>query len=112
MNNYEFFGDILNNINLFFGILIFSFILHYFIFRNQVESLLDPYFLSVFSSVFCLTDVFFMFFVNKISFYMFVSYVLTQLGFILGFYTFKNRSYDFFTFWIPRLTYTIHNSFF
>lgn len=91
MNNYEFFGDILNNINLFFGILIFSFILHYFIFRNQVESLLDPYFLSVFSSVFCLTDVFFMFFVNKISFYMFVSYVLTQLGFILGFYTFKNR---------------------
>lgn len=91
MNNYEFFGDILNNINLFFGILLFSFILHYLLFRNQVKSFLDPYFISVFSSVFCFTDVFFMYFVNKISFYIFASYVLTQISFILGFYTFKKR---------------------
>jgi oligosaccharide repeat unit polymerase len=89
MNNYEFFDDILNNINLFFSILIFSFILHYFLFRNQVKSFFDPYFIAVFSSVFCFTDVFFMYFVNKISFYVLSSYILTQISFILGFFTFK-----------------------
>ncbi len=91
MNNYEFFVDILNNINLFFSILIFSFILHFFLFRKLIKSFLDPYFISVFYSVFCFADVFFMFLINKISFYVFVSYILTQLGFILGFYTFKKR---------------------
>lgn len=91
MNNYEFFGDVLDNINLFFGILFLSLIFHYFLFRSQIKSFIDPYFFAVFSSAFCLTDVFFMYFINKISFYIFSSYVLTQISFFLGFYSFKKR---------------------
>ncbi|TRX13394.1 O-antigen polymerase [Flavobacterium gawalongense] len=89
MNNYEFYEEVLDNINLFFGILICSFILHYLLFRKQVKSFFDPYFLAVISSVFCFTDVLFLFIVNKISTYLLSSYVLTQVGFVLGFYTFK-----------------------
>ena len=37
MNNYEFYEVALNNISLFFSILIFSVFLHYFVFRSQVK---------------------------------------------------------------------------
>jgi oligosaccharide repeat unit polymerase len=97
MTNYEFFLDILNHINLFLSILVFSCLLHFFLFRKLVKSFLDPYFISVFYSVFCFSDVLFMFLINKISFYVFSSYILTQLGFILGFYTYskiKDSSYE------------------
>jgi oligosaccharide repeat unit polymerase len=89
MNNYEFYEVALNNITLFFGILMFSIFLHYFIFRSQIKSLLDPYFLAIVSSVFCLTDVFLLYFTDSISFYLFLSYLLTQFGFFLGLYFFK-----------------------
>ena len=89
MNNYEFYEVALNNISLFFSILIFSVFLHYFVFRSQVKSILDPFFLAVISSVFCLTVVFLLYLTNNISFYLFASYILTQFGFILGLYTFK-----------------------
>jgi oligosaccharide repeat unit polymerase len=90
MNNFEFFGDINNNINLFILILIFSFLLHYFLFKKNVKSILDPYFLAVFSSIFCFADVFFLFLLNKISSYIFLSYLLTQIAFMIGFYSFKS----------------------
>ncbi|WP_374951144.1 oligosaccharide repeat unit polymerase [Mucilaginibacter sp.] len=89
MNNYEFYSVALNNVNLFFGILVGSFLLHYFIFRKQVRSVLDPYFLPTLSSVFCLADVFLLYFTQNITLYVFSNYVFTQLAFILGLYTFN-----------------------
>lgn len=92
MNNYEFYDTALNNISLFFSLLFFSIFLHYLIFRSQVKSILDPYFLAVISSIFCFTIVFLLFFTSNISLYLFLSYVLTQIGFFLGLYTFRVKS--------------------
>ena len=91
MNNYEFYDVALNNISLFISLLFFSVFIHYIIFRSQVKSILDPYFLAVISSVFCLTVVYLLYFTSNISFYLFMSYNLTQLGFILGIFTFKYK---------------------
>lgn len=91
MNNYEFYDIALNNISLFISLLFFSVFIHYIIFRSQVKSILDPYFLAVISSVFCLTVVYLLYFTSNISFYLFMSYNLTQLGFILGIFTFKHK---------------------
>ena len=91
MNNYEFYDIALNNISLFISLLFFSVFIHYIIFRSQVKSILDPYFLAVISSVFCLTVVYLLYLTSNISFYLFMSYNLTQLGFILGIFTFKHK---------------------
>ncbi len=91
MNNYEFYDIALNNISLFISLLFFSVFIHYIIFRSQVKSILDPYFLAVISSVFCLTVVYLLYLTSNISFYLFMSYNLTQLGFILGIFTFKYK---------------------
>ena len=91
MNNYEFYDVAINNISLFFSLLIFSFCLHYFLFRSQVKSVLDPYFLAVISSVFCLTVVYLLYYTNNITFYLFISYNLTQFAFILGLFAFRRK---------------------
>ena len=91
MNNYEFYDVAINNISLFFSLLIFSFCLHYFLFRSQVKSVLDPYFLAVISSVFCLTVVYLLYYTNNISFYLFINYNLTQFAFILGLFAFRRK---------------------
>lgn len=92
MNNFEFYNVALNNISLFFILLFFSISLHYLIFRSQVKSILDPYFLAIISSIFCFTVVFLLFFTNNISLYLFLSYVLTQTVFFLGLYTFRVKN--------------------
>jgi hypothetical protein len=91
MNNYEFYDVALSNINLFFIFIFSSILLHYFIFRNQIKSILDPYMLAAISSVFCLAVIFLLYFSNYISFYLFLSYILTQVAFFLGLYTFRVR---------------------
>lgn len=91
MNNYEFYDVVLNNISLFISLLFFSLLIHYIIFRSLLKSILDPYFLAVISSVFCLTVVYLLYFTSNISFYLFMSYNLTQFGFILGMFTFKHK---------------------
>ena len=95
MDNYEFYIIALNNVTLFFGILIFSLLLHFYIFRTQVKSILDPYFLAVISSVFCFVVVFLLYFTGNIPFYLILSYSLTQLGFVLGLYTFSVKKLSF-----------------
>lgn len=92
MNNYEFYDVALNNISLFISLLFFSVFIHYVIFRFQIKSILDPYFLVVISSIFCFTVVFLLFFTSNISLYLFLSYVLTQIGFFLGLYTFRVKN--------------------
>lgn len=91
MNNYEFYDIALNNIGLFISLLFFSVFIHYIIFRSLVKSILDPYFLAVISSVFCSTVVYLLYFTSNISFYLFMSYNLTQFSFILGIFTFKQK---------------------
>lgn len=89
MNNFEFYSVALNNITLFIFSFLFSIILHFIIFRKKVSSILDPYFLMVISSVFCLSVVLLLFFTNNISFFLFSSYALTQTSFFYGFSFFK-----------------------
>jgi oligosaccharide repeat unit polymerase len=91
MNNYDFYDIVLSNIGLFIWILLFSFVLHYFLFKRQVNSILDPYFLAVISSVFCLTVVFLLYFTAYITLYVFMSYILTQCAFFAGLYTFRRK---------------------
>ena len=92
MNNFEFYDVALSNISLFISLLFFSAFVHYVIFRTQVKSIFDPYFLAVISSVFCLTVVLILVLTRNMSFQLFFSYVLTQLSFILGLYTFRERN--------------------
>lgn len=89
MNNFEFYDLVLENQGLLLSIFIISIILHFYIFKAQIKSIFDPYFLAVISSIFCLTVVFLLYFSNNISFYLFLSYILTQVSFFLGFYAFK-----------------------
>ena len=91
MNNFEFYDLIINNVSLFIIVLLFSIILHYFIFKPQIKSILDPYFLAAISSVFCFAVVFLLYFSNNISYYLFLSYILTQTSFFLGLYTFRGK---------------------
>lgn len=91
MNNFEFYDVALDNISLFFIILLLSIFLHYFIFRPQIKSILDPYFLPVISSVFSFTVVFLLFFTSSISNYLLLSFILTQGTFFIGLYTFKAK---------------------
>lgn len=91
MNNYEFYDIALNNIYLFIASFIFSILIHYFIFRSHIKSILDPYFLAIISSIFCFSDVFLLYFTSNISFYLFFNYLLTQIAFFIGIYTFKSR---------------------
>lgn len=81
MNNFEFYDLVLENQGLLLSIFIGSIILHFYIFKPQIKSILDPYFLAVISSMFCLTVVFLLYFSNNISFYLFLSYILTQGSF-------------------------------
>ena len=95
MNNYEFYEVVLNNVTLFVSLIFISFILHYLIFRAHVKSILDPYFLSVISSVFCAADVFLLYFTDNVSNYEIASYTLTQIAFFLGLYTFSFKKLSF-----------------
>lgn len=92
MNNFEFYAVAFNNISLFLCLLFFSFLVHYVMFRTQVKSIFDPYFLAVISSVFCFTVVLILVFTRNMSIHLFFSYVLTQLSFILGLYSFRERN--------------------
>jgi len=52
---------------------------------------MDPYLLAVVSSVFCLTDVFLLYFTGNITTYVFLSYVFTQCTFFIGFHLMRAR---------------------
>lgn len=95
MNNYEFYDIVLDRFNLFIVILITSFILHYFLFKHQVKSILDPYFLVVISSVFCLSDIMLLYFTGNISDYILSNYIFTQISFLLGLYFFNVKKISF-----------------
>jgi oligosaccharide repeat unit polymerase len=88
MNNYEFYALILNNTYLFLILVVGSLLLHYAVFRYQVHSILDPFFLAVISSAFCMADVILLYATSQITNYIFISYLLTQFAFILGLFTF------------------------
>lgn len=91
MNNYEFYAVALDNINFFLILIVSSLLVHYLIFRYQVPSILDPYFLAVVSSAFCMADVFLLYFTDHTTSYVFSNYIFTQLSFFLGLFTFGVR---------------------
>lgn len=84
MNNFEFYNIVLSNLTLLIIILLSSFFLHYLVFKKHIKSIFDPYLISAVSNAFCFAVVCFLYFLNNISFYLFISYLLTQLFFVLG----------------------------
>jgi hypothetical protein len=91
MNNFDFYSIVLNNIVLSSFFLIFSLIVHFLIFRPLVNSVVDPYFLSILSSIFSTSVVLILAYTRNISMQLFLSFVLTQLGFFIGLFTFRFR---------------------
>ncbi len=91
MNNFEFFSDLLLNFNLFIELLFCSILIHYVLFRRIIQSILDPYLLAVFASVFSFTDVVFMYSLNKVQNELLIHFLITQTTFFLGLVFFRRR---------------------
>lgn len=89
MNNYEFYAILLANVDTFLLSMFISFMFYFILFRKRITSVLDPIILQIIASVFGFTVVLFLFLVNAITPLVFTSYVVTQLAFFAGFFTFK-----------------------
>lgn len=84
------FGLLLNeHLYLYLQLLVFSVIVYIFIFRKVYISFLDPFIFSVVFSVFGFSVVLFLYLTNNIPEIYLISYLLTQVAFWLGFFSFK-----------------------
>lgn len=81
----SFYQLIYDSPGLYPAFLILSSLLYVFIFRKYIYSFFDPFLLFVITSCFGTSDVLMMYYKNHMPGYYFVSYVLTQSFFILGF---------------------------
>lgn len=89
MDSYQYFLLIFDNLFLFSVATILTFITYYFIFRKYFISILDPFIYVSFFSAMAITVPLFLFFTNHISIKLFVSFLITQMAFFLGFLVFR-----------------------
>lgn len=83
MLNNLFFA-VFNNIPLYILTVLISMVVYGVLLRKQIYSLFDPFLLSMISSAFGCSSVFFMYFNSMINEYYFHSYILTQIAFLVG----------------------------
>jgi hypothetical protein len=85
------FGLLLNeHLGLFAGILVVSIVFYTLIFRRFYISILDPVLFAVLFSVFGFAVVWFLYFAGSIEPKYLASYLLTQIAFWLGLFSFKS----------------------
>ena len=84
---------IFKSFGLFLFLNLLSFLVHSFIYRKYVKSIFNPMFLYlILVSSSSLAVVTFMFIRGLINVYYFSNFILTELAFVLGFFTIKVRS--------------------
>lgn len=85
------FGLLLSdNLVLYAGILLVSIVVYVLIFKRLYISILDPFVFSLIYSVFGFSVVWFLYFTHTIDMRYLVSYLLTQIAFWAGLFTFKS----------------------
>ena len=89
MRNGEFWLYYINNIELglFYGIIILF--INFFILKKYIYSIFDPFVITLLSSSLAYSVVFFMYHLNLINDYYFLSFIGTQTAFFLGFFLIK-----------------------
>lgn len=89
MNSFEYFELLFDNWFIYLLSTIIVFVTYYFVFKKYYISLLDPFTYTCFFSAMSLTVPVFLFFVNQISLRIFISFLMTQLCFFIGFRVFS-----------------------
>ena len=85
MNNYDFYYLFYNNLWLFTGVLCIVSLVNLIVYKRYIVSIIDPLFYAVFFSIWATTIPCFLFILNKISFFYFTSFLVTQIAFFIGF---------------------------
>ncbi|MBK0384095.1 oligosaccharide repeat unit polymerase [Pedobacter sp. SD-b] len=92
MEWYSFGLLLADNIALFLKIFAASLIIYTIIFKRLYISVLDPIVFTLLFSVFGFTVVWFLYFTKQILTFYLISYLLTQIAFFIGLFSFKSLS--------------------
>lgn len=89
MNSFEYFLLLFDNWSLYLLSVIIVALVYYIVFRRYYISLLDPFTFTCFFSAMALTVPVFLFFVGEITNRIFISFIVTQFSFFIGFRMFS-----------------------
>lgn len=89
MNSFDYFELVFENWFLYLASVVIVFFVYFIVFKKYYISVLDPFTFTCFFSAMAITVPVFLFFVNEITVRLFISFVLTQLFFFLGFRIFS-----------------------
>jgi hypothetical protein len=84
MNNYEFYHFLLENPWGYVSCLFVSAVVHYIVYRRIIFTIFDPLFLFVVFEIWASAAVYFLFMVDEISSYDFISFLCCQCAFWIG----------------------------
>lgn len=85
MNSYDYFYLVYENNWIFLLSFSITIVVYFLVYRKYYLSLLDPFTYAIFFSAMAVTVPIFLFFIGKISFILFLSFLLTQGFFFIGF---------------------------
>lgn len=94
MNSFAYFELLFNNWPLYLASLLIVSLVYFIVFKKYYISLLDPFTFTCFFSAMSITVPIFLFFVNAITTRIFISFVVTQIFFFLGFRIFSPIKID------------------
>tara|TARA_B110000285_G_scaffold234993_1_gene314104 strand:+ start:1813 stop:3123 length:1311 start_codon:yes stop_codon:yes gene_type:complete len=89
MDSYNYFLLVFDNFFIYLFCTIIIFFIYFLIFRKYYLSLLDPFTYVTFFSAFASTVPVFLFVIKEIQFNLFLSFLITQVSFFLGFHFFS-----------------------
>lgn len=91
--SYIDFGILLyDNIQLYIAIFLCTILLYWVLFHNLINSILDPFFMSLFSSAAGFSVVWLLYLTNTISVFYFYQYLITQILFWIGFFLLSKKN--------------------
>lgn len=95
MSYYEFTILLHDKVNLYIISIICSAIFYFFLYRNKIRSLLDPFLMAILASCIGLSVIIFLKLTENISTFFFYQYIFSQIAFLLGFFCNKYQIRDF-----------------
>lgn len=89
MNNYAFYSLLDNNLWLYIASFFIVIPFFYLFYKRYIISIIDPLFFNALFSFFSGTVVVFLYFTNSINSFYLISYIFTQISFLIGLNVFK-----------------------
>lgn len=89
MNSFDYFELVFNNWVEYLESFLIVMIVYYYVYRRYFISILDPFTFASFFSAMAVTVPVFLFLINEISTRLFMSFLITQLSFFIGFRVFS-----------------------